>query len=52
VKAVDPSVRQQLECAELLGCEDVMKRVTIGDSANILARCASTTLAGSLRASI
>ena len=32
--------------------EDVMKRVTIGDSADILARCASTTLAGGLRASI
>ena len=32
--------------------EDVMKRVTVDDSADILARCASTTLASDLRASI
>ena len=32
--------------------EDVMMKVIIGDSADILARCTSTTLAVGLRASI
>ena len=32
--------------------EDLMKRVTVDDSADIPARCASTTLAGGFRASI
>ena len=49
--AVDPSVDQQRKRAGLLICGGCDDNGNVDDSADIPARCASTTLAGGLRAS-
>jgi len=50
--AVDPSVDRTLNALNSSVAKDVMKSGTVDDSADILARCASTILAGGLRTSM
>jgi len=50
--AVDPSLDRTLSVLNCSVAEDVIRSGTADDSADILARCASTSLAGGLRASM
>jgi len=50
--AVDPSVDRTLLALNSSDAKDVMESGTVDNSADILARCASTTLADGLRTSM
>ena len=50
--AVDPSVDRTLNALNSSDAKDVIESGTVDNSADILARCASTTLAGGLRTSM
>jgi len=50
--AVDPSVDRTLNVLNSSVAEDVMESGTVDNSADILARCASTTLADGLLTSM
>ena len=50
--AVDPSIDRTSSALNCSVAEDVMKSGSVDDSADILAHCASTPIAGGLRASM